>query len=204
MIKISKKQAVSLGIAFSLGVFWLFAIRFVTVQKKEVHYHANFAIFIDNERLPLDTFTYYEEVLACFDGEGSTPQTRVHMHEKVNHIVHVHDNAVTWGHFFANLGMTNGDTVFRNGQNIYSEQNGYDVRFLLNGEEVKATANRVIQNEDVLLVSISQNKDDLQKQYDQIMKDAGDYNDRLDPSSCSGGKPFTLSERFKEALGIFW
>lgn len=203
-IQISKKrQFLLLLLAFLFGAFWLFAIRFVTLQKQEVHYHANFAVFVDGERLPFDNFTFYEEVQTCFDGEGAVPQSRVHMHDNVNHIVHVHDNAVTWGHFFANLGMTNGDTIFRDGNNVYVEDDATDIRFILNGEEISTTANRVIDNEDVLLVSIGNTtEEDLQSQYEQVEKNAAEYNDKNDPSSCSGGKPFTLTERLKAAIGI--
>lgn len=198
-----KKQLALLALAFFMGAFWFFAIRFVTIQKKEVHYHANFAVFVDGERLPFDNFLYYEEVQSCFAGQGATPQTRVHMHDNVNHVVHVHDYAVTWGHFFANLGMTNGDIVFRDGANVYIDNDETDIKFVLNGEEVSTTANRVIENEDTLLVSIgSPSDEDLQQQFAQITQDAGEYNEKEDPSNCAGGKPFTLTERFKAALGI--
>jgi hypothetical protein len=115
----------------------------------------------------------------------------------------VHDYAVTWGHFFANLNMTNGDAVFRNGSEVYVEDETTQIRFLLNGEEVSTTANRIIENEDVLLVSIGDSTDEeLRSQYEQIEKNAAEYNDKNDPSSCSGGKPFTLTERFKAAIGL--
>src|SRR5690606_34249969 len=131
------------------------------------------------------------------------PQSRAHMHDMVNHIVHVHDNAVTWGHFFANLGMVNGDSVFKADGKVYAENDDTEIRFLLNKEEVDTTANRIIGNEDVLLVSIGNPLDeDLSNQYEQIEKNAAEYNEKNDPSSCSGGKPFTLTERFKAALGV--
>lgn len=203
-LSVSKKHLLALVLAFFLGAFWLFAMRFVLVDKTETHYHANFAVFVDDERLPFDNFTFYEEVAACFGGEDARPQDRVHMHDQVNHVVHVHRDAATWGHFFANLNMTLGDNVFSYEDEVFVDGEQTNIVFYLNGEEIDSVANRVIGNEDVLLISVGDPTDeDLQNQYKQIQKDAAEYNDRQDPSSCSGGEPFTLTERLKEAVGIF-
>ncbi len=201
---IEKKQAVSLLVAFLFGAFWLFAIRFVTIQKVEVHYHANFAVFIDGEREKFDNFTFYEEVASCGGDAINDPKTRAHMHDDINHIVHVHDNAATWGHFFANLGYATGDTLLKTVNDTYIENDSTEIRYFLNGEEIDTIANRTIRSEDALLISVGDaTGTDLQSEYDEITKDAGEYNNRDDPSNCSGGKPFTLGERFKAAVGIF-
>lgn len=204
MRRITKKQAISLALAFLLGAFWVIAIRFVTVKKAEVHYHANFAVFVDGKRLPFDSFLFYEEVQSCGGDEVDNPKIRVHMHDQKNYLLHVHDNGATWGQFFANLGMTAGDTLFKTDKATFVE--GVDeviVRYKLNSEEVQTIANRTINSEDTLLISIGNPTDaDLQNQYDQITRDAAEYNNKNDPSSCSGGKPFTTAERLKEALGI--
>jgi hypothetical protein len=203
MVTVSKKQIIKLAMAFFLGAFWLFAIRFVTINKEEVHYHANFAVYVEGNRLPFDSFTYYEEIQTCFGGAEARPQSRVHMHDNVNHIVHVHDEAVTWGHFFANLGMNLGDKIFNYDKVIYIDDEDTNIEFYLNGREVETLANRVIGNEDVALVSIGNpSENELQEQFESIEKNAAEYNQRQDPSSCSGGKPFTTWERFKAALGF--
>lgn len=205
-LKLTKKQWLQLVIAFLLGAFWIFAIRFVTAEKKETHYHANFAVFVEGNRMPFDNFTYYEEVQACFDGPEARPQSRVHMHDMVNHVVHVHDYASTWGHFFANLGMTAGDILFRYDDVIYIDDEQTTIKYLLNGEEVTTIANRIIGDADALLISINLGDPEdgqLQREYDEIQKDAAEYNKRQDPSSCSGGKPFTFWERVKASLGFF-
>ncbi len=204
MRAITRKQAITLAFAFFLGAFWIIAIRFVTVEKKEVHYHANFAVFVDGERLPFDNFLFYEEVQSCGGDEVNNPKIRVHMHDQKNYLLHVHDNGATWGHFFANLGMTAGDTLFKTDKETFVESaDDVQIRYELNGNEVQTIANRTISSEDTLLVSIGTPTDeDLQDQYTQITRDAAEYNKKNDPSSCSGGKPFTFTERLKEALGI--
>ncbi len=202
--KITKRTAALVAVAFLLGAFWLLAMRFVLIEKQETHYHANFAVFIEGNRLPFDNFLYYEEVASCFGGENARPQDRVHMHDEVNHVVHVHRDAATWGHFFSNLGMTLGDNIFAFDKVILLDDEQTKIRFMLNGEEVDTVANRVIGDEDALLISIGEpTKEDLNRQYSEITKDANEYSERQDPSSCSGGKPFTFWERVKASIG-FW
>lgn len=204
MKSITKNQVIKAAIIIALTLFWIFAIRFVTISKEEIHYHANFAVFVDGERLPFDTFTFYEEIESCGGNGIDSPKIRAHMHDQIDHVVHVHDNGATWGHFFANLSYANGDTVFKTDSGTYVADEDKQIRFILNNKEVQTTANRTIGDEDVLLVSIGNPSDeDLQNQYDQIETDADFYNQNDDPSACSGGKPFTTAERFKSALNIF-
>lgn len=202
--KLDKKLIKVALISALVGMIWLVALRFVIINKEEIHYHANFAVFVDGERLPFERFTFYEEIEACGSNGATSPKIRAHMHDQVNHVVHVHDNGATWGHFFANLGMTNGDTVFKTDTDTYVEDEDTQIRFLLNGEEVETTANRTIEDLDVLLISVGNPTEDvLQKQYSQIEQDAAVYNENDDPSACSGGKPYTLKERLKQAIGLF-
>lgn len=202
-MRLPRKQIALAGIAFFVGAFWLFALRFVLVNKTETHYHANFAIFVEGERIPFDNFTNYEEVAACFGGDQARPQDRVHLHDQISHVVHVHDPASTWGHLLANLNVTLGDTVFQYEDRVFVEGDDTEIRFLLNGEEVDSTANRVIGNEDVLLISVGEPTDDeIAEQYDEISQDAGEYNNKQDPSSCAGGQPLSFFDRVKAGLGL--
>ena len=198
-----KRQIVLLVLAFFMGAFWLFALRFILLDTQETHYHANFGIYINGSRIPFDNFTYYEEVQSCFGGDSQRPQDRVHMHDMVQHIVHVHDEAVTWGHFFSNIGITVSDRVLAYDKVIYLDDEETRIQFYLNGEEVDSISNRVIGNEDALLISAGKSSEiDLETQYAEITKDAAEYNQRTDPSACSGGKELSLIERAKAALGF--
>jgi hypothetical protein len=189
---------------FVLGIFWFAAMRFVLVQKSELHHHANFALYVNGVRDEFGSFTNYEEIQACGGDEVNNPKTRVHMHDRVNHVVHVHDNAATWGAFFANLSYSLGNSVLSTPVAAYVDgQNGNSLQFVLNGVAVDTVANRTITSEDVLLISYGQSDDaTLQQQYSTIQKDAAQYNERDDPSACSGGKPFTIGERFKKAFSF--
>ncbi len=202
--RVNRRVVKAIVFSFLAGVLWLAAMRFVTLKDNEVHYHANFALFVDGERYPFDRFSYYEEVQLCGGPETFNPRTRTHMHEQKNHIIHVHDAGATWGHFFANLGMVDGDSVFKVDDKTYVEDDKTQIHFMLNGQEIDTTANRIIESKDVLLVSIgSADDEELKKEYAQIPQDANDYNQKNDPASCSGGERLTLSGRFKKAIGVF-
>lgn len=204
MARIPKRLILALTAGFVAGVIWLIAVRFLTYKSDAVHYHANFAVFINGERETFDNFTFYEEVASCNADELGNPKTRVHMHDKVNYVVHVHDNAATWGHFFANLGYTFGNDVMKTDKDTFiSGTDEKELRFILNGQETESIANQTIRSEDVLLVDYSEGTtQELMERYNGIQHDAGEYNLRDDPASCKGSQHLTFGERLKEAIGI--
>ena len=51
-----------------------------------------------------NNFTFYEEVSACSSVHHQDPKSRVHMHNSINSVIHVHDDGVTWAHSFENIG----------------------------------------------------------------------------------------------------
>lgn len=201
---VQKRIAAAAVIGFLLGMIWLVAVRFISYQPDSVHYHANFALYINGERDEFESFTFYEEVEACVDDGTDNPKSRVHMHDRINHVVHVHSPAVTWGHFFANLGYALGDNLVSTDEGVFvDKQNGRRLTVLLNGQETSDIANRVIGNEDVLLINYGTEPEDaLKERYDGITKDASEYNNRTDPSSCAGEHEVTFTEHLKKAIGI--
>lgn len=189
--------------AFIMGALWIAAIHFFTAQINAVHYHANFALYVSGQR---DEFKglYYEEVQSCNEQGSTDPRTRVHMHDNVNNVIHVHDQAVTWSDFFANLGYTLGDNVLADdkGHTYINGQNG-KLSFILNGKPVDTIADRVIQDRDVMLISYGNDSQaTLQKQYNSIPHTAEKYDEGSDPATCSGSKPLTITDRLKHAIGL--
>lgn len=202
--KIEKSLLLAVALGFLVGCLWLLTIRFILLQKQTVHFHANFSLYINGENDTFNNFTFYEEVQSCSGEELQNPKARVHMHENTNHIVHVHDNGVTWGHFFANLGYTLGDSVIKTDNGAFvTEVNGKKVSFILNGQPVQSVANRPIASADVLLINYGDEpSNELMTRFNLIKKDAEVYNSKTDPVTCSGSKPFTFKERLIQTLNI--
>lgn len=171
---------------FVAGFLWLAALRYLLVPSGEVHYHANFAVYINGEREAFKDFTYYEEVAACTGAYASNPKGRVHMHNQVNNEIHVHDSRVTYGAFFQNLGWNVGDNYLATRGRIYQTGTGSRLVFILNGEKVDSITNRLIASEDRLLVSFGPENTDFQAQFDGISKTAAELNHTPDPATCGG------------------
>jgi hypothetical protein len=201
---IPSKLWLTLGVGFLLGVFSLVAIRFITYETDNVHYHANFSMFVNGEKDEFESFTFYEEVQACVADGADNPRSRVHMHDRQNSVVHVHSSGATWGHFFANLGYVLGDELIKTDDGIFVDsEEDKELTFILNGESVPEIANRIIENEDRLLINYgSEQSDEIEKRFDAVPSDAGEYNQRHDPSGCAGDSKLTFGQRLKQAIGI--
>lgn len=183
-----------------LGVSALLAIRFVTYDSKETHYHANFAVNINGEREQFRGQQYYQEVKVCAL-EGATPAARVHMHEQQNGLVHVHDEAVTWGQFFANLGWTVGPDFLRTNEALLTSDDNNRLHVVLNGQDltdISSIANQVIDDRDRLLLSYgTPDQATLDGQYRSVPASAAEYNNKQDPASCSGAHHGGLKDRLR-------
>lgn len=200
-----KKLMLGLVLGILLGVGALGAVRFAaTPWQEEVHYHANWAVFADGERIDLSGDRYMEDVGACVAGGDVLPTQRVHMHNNEQDVVHVHHGGVTWGHFLANLGFVPGDDflVLGDGRRL-EEGEGRTLKFIVNGFAVSDIRNRIIESGDRLLISYGPEtlEEAADRQYGRVADNAERYNELQDPASCSGSTEPTFRERL---LRAFW
>lgn len=203
IIALPKKLVVFAAIVFLAGAFTAFAARFILVDKSDVHYHANFAVYVDGVREPFESLTFYEEIAACSDSHNN-PKGRVHMHDKISHVVHVHDDAVTWGQFFENISYSiSRESLLTDKGLLVDGQNNKTLTYVLNGKKITNPANTVINSEDVLLVDYSRSTaKEIDDRYAAITKDAAEYNKRDDPSACQGGADEPFMDRVLRTLGV--
>ncbi len=173
-------------IGFIAGLLWFAALRFFLVQAEETHYHANFAVYIDGVQQDFSDTSYYEEVAACTIAYKDEPKGRVHMHDKVNDVIHVHDKRVTYADFFHNIFWTVGDEVLETREAVYQNGGEKKLVFILNGQEVDRIDSRVIGNLDKLLVSFGDAATDFMAQYSTVDDTAAEVNKYQDPATCSG------------------
>lgn len=202
-IELRKINKATIGIVgILIGVLVVLSIRFVTyAAPEETHYHANFAVYIDGEREPFSNPLLYEELSSCevVTVEMMTPGERAHLHDEVNDVVHVEDEAVTWGNFFQNIGWNVNSRYVDNSSKVLVSDDTKKVVFMLNGEEINDPTSRVIDSKDRLLVSYgTSSKEELQKQYESIDTTAEKYNTTKDPASCGAGhSENSFEERLK-------
>ncbi len=197
-----KKLLVGVLGGFIIALLWVVGLRFALYSAENTHYHANFALFVNGERDAFDNFTFYEEVQSCNSENVNNPKIRVHLHDMTPDIIHVHDDGVTWAHFFANLGYGLTNNALETDAGVFVDgEDGNSLTFIINGEPVSAIANRPIGDRDVLLVSYGDEDDAvLQDRFAQVPETAEKFNSKPDPSSCSGSDAASLSERFRHAI----
>lgn len=197
-MKVLKNVKLVAVLAFVLGVLLVLVIRFATYQvPKKVHYHANFAVYINGQREEFKDAFYYEETgAACASANSTNPHDRAHMHDDVNDVVHVHDAAVTWNNFFNNIGWNINPRFVNTPTQLLAADDTNKVTFILNDKVTDNIANRVIGDRDRLLVNYGdQSSSQLGSEFKSIAKSANYYDTHKDPASCAGQLPTTFHDR---------
>lgn len=201
MFQKSKKTIIGFIAGLVLGVGLIVGLRYFNYKDPHVHYHANFALYINGQLDKFDNFTFYEEIQSCADEESDNPRTRVHLHNDEAQSIHIHDTAATWGHLFANLGYVLSDQVIKTDEGVFVDSDPDQLTFILNGKEVSSIANVVIGSEDVLLINYgTDDSATLSRRFDGITRDAATKNQQDDPATCSGSKPDSAGQKLKKSL----
>jgi hypothetical protein len=187
-----------------IGVLLLSAARLVALpEHAHVHHHANWAVFIDGERLDLTDIRYMEDVFQCtMDPTHQRPEDRVHMHEGNHDVVHVHAAGVTWGHLLANLGFGIGSDYLHTDRARFETTPDRSLKFVLNGTPVRSISNLAIGDQHRLLISYGPEsvEEVVATQFPLVASDAGRYNEIPDPATCSGAHEETFGERVRRAV----
>lgn len=153
-----------------------------------VHYHANFAAYIDGKKWDFSSSTYMEEVSRCNVTEGVMPEDRIHLHDNKGWLVHVHMAASTWGDLFTNLNWGIGTNYISTGyDDIRMSNDTNHLYYILNGKLVMNPANITVSSTDRLLVWYGTGTEEeiLSKSNTLVDNDAIEYNQKDDPASCS-------------------
>lgn len=188
-----------------IGIVLLGAARFAFAPfQHHPHYHANFLVVVDGEPLDLSSSRYMEDASSCVGDEEVLPAQRVHMHDGVGDVVHVHHDGVTWGHFFSVLGFTLGDDhLILDDDRRFFDGEGGRLRFVVDGRALPTLHDQVVRPGDRVLVSWSEEsmEDVLEEQFPLVPSDAPEYDERDDPAGCAGPTRTTPTERLRRA---FW
>jgi hypothetical protein len=169
---------------FTLGVLALAAFRLAFVPMEEAtHYHANFALFVDGERVDLSGDEYMEDVGSCALGGVVLPRTR--------------------GHLFTNLGFGLGDTYLVTDEGrILENEEDRTLKLVLNGQPQFSVDNVLIGPGDRLLVSYGPANEEevLRTEFPEVPANAEEYNLKSDPAACARAHETTLWDRIRHAF----
>jgi hypothetical protein len=112
-----------------------------------VHEHADFAVFLNGERLNFDDERYFSD-------EETSLAPDVHIHPGRPNVVHKHRQNVNWGTFFASLGMTLEDDHFVDADgNTYANGAGGTLKFYINGVQIDSLKHERISDLDRILIT---------------------------------------------------
>ena len=175
-------------ILWSIFALLAIAITYIfTPRPYQVHYHANFAVYIDGKQEDFSSEMYMEETARCNVTTGVLPQDRIHLHDKKGSLVHVHMAASTWGDLFANLSWGIGSTYLADPYGKIRTATGEtNLYFFINGKPIMNPANEIVKSTNRLLVWYGSGTEiEIQKKTESLVpKDADEYNHKPDPASC--------------------
>lgn len=186
----NKNLRIQLAIVSGLLFTWLAigGVRYFYFSGSEVHYHANFAVYINNERLTFENPFFYEEVgTSCVLSDDAKPEERAHLHDNVNSVIHVHDTLVTWQDFFNNIDYSISPLHIQTWDDVFVEDDSQKVTFILNGKAVNDITSLIINSEDTLLINYGTNQEvELIERAGAIENEAAEANTKPDPGACKG------------------
>lgn len=153
----SRNNKLISDVLFYAGIFvFVVAVSLLTfVSNKsvqsydEVHYHAGFQIVIDGEIQTYDgnEYMYISPCSADYSHDTkpdmSYVQNRIHLHNNIGTVAHIHDRGVTWRHLFESLAM---DDLLEEDVYVYDEQ----------GELLIDGMTSEIQSYDQVVIAIGQ------------------------------------------------
>ena len=203
LLQIVTNKVFLLVLGLAVGALVILGIRYFRYMPDTVHYHANFAVFVNGQQEQFKGPRYYEETdiaaaSTCTVGTAENPNERAHMHDNINNVVHVEDHLVTWGNFFQNLRWGIGSDYLATADRVLTPDANNTLVFMLNGKKVDDISNMIIGDQDKLLVSYGPNSSNqLKQEYGSIKNNALKYDQEQDPASCSGHKNVTAQERLQ-------
>lgn len=197
-LQILKQPWVLLTAGIVAGLVLFGALRFITYKDNSVHYHANFALYINGVRDKFNNPGFYEEVTACAEDDSNNPHERAHLHDELNDVIHIHAKAVTWGQLFNNLGYSIGNQHLETLGKVFTPDANHKLSFILNGQPASDVAELVIESRDRLLVSYgAASNQKLSNEFQSISKSATKFNQQQDPASCKGTEPTGWRARWR-------
>lgn len=202
-IKFFKVLKLFLSLVVILAIF-ISGYLYAGMKYLPPHYHANFAIYIDGERVDFSGDEFMEDIAACGLSDLMFPQHRAHLHENNPETIHIHAQWVSWGHFFANNGIVFNDSILslEDWERILLTYEGNKISFLLNWEKVINPYNDLIKSEDSLVIVYW---DDTNISELFVSDNAAEYNSKYDPGSCGWTNQGWISALIWDLLhGFMW
>lgn len=83
-------------------------------EREEVHYHAGFRIYKNNEPLDFSSFEYMHVKPCSGDDHEDVDEETIHLHDSIGDVVHIHAEGATWGKVFERLNLKENSVIAYN------------------------------------------------------------------------------------------
>ncbi len=135
-----------------------------------IHYHADFALYINGER-----YNFSQEKYMSM--ENKSLSNFAHFHDMKGNIIHKHASGITLGFFLETLGMKLTDTCLSLDNGIsYCNEGDKELKMYVNGKHNDEFADYDIQDEDKILLSYGdESEEGIKRQIDSVTDEACIY-----------------------------
>lgn len=178
-------------------------------KAEETHYHANFAVFIDEKKLDF-SHEKYMHVKPCtgeVNREGHFGD-RVHLHDQVGDVAHIHDSGVVWGELIMYLGLEVNQEFIMFENTKYPINKGKELVYYINGRKVNDFQTSEISNNDTLIVIIGNRllSDEEDNRYAQFLGRVSNRSEEMNNSgsleACGGSVELSFWKRVARVWGF--
>jgi len=170
-----------------------FSLLALNKGEAEVHEHADFMLYINNEAVNLSQEKYMTH-------EGNVLSNFIHLHDGDGRIIHKHVADIDMGFFFRSLDMRFNSSCISLGEaGQYCNEGGKRLRMFVNGKENFEFNQYEPHDLDRILITYGAEEGQIQQQIDSISSEACLYSDKCpekgsppEESTCSAdsGKCF--------------
>lgn len=140
------------------------------------HTHADFAVWINGERIDFADAQYMSGVPPdeeSHDEEGEHLHAYYHLHDNVGHVIHRHKPGLHLGEFFSSLGILIGpECVTMSSGAEYCTMAEKRWMMAINGDVRPLDVSYVFEDTDTILLTYGSSAEEVQQQIEQLTDDA--------------------------------
>ncbi|MBP7846110.1 MAG: hypothetical protein KA007_01595 [Candidatus Pacebacteria bacterium] len=117
------------------------------------HIHANFGVFVSGQKLDFSGEKYMH-VKPCFSNYHTQKHfgERVHLHDGIGDVAHIHDSGVVWGDLMLYLGVKTTSNGIEFDEKLHAFGKQDKLSYYINGKSVNDFELTEINNNDSLII----------------------------------------------------
>ncbi len=175
------------------------------------HIHANFGVFVRNEKLDFSGEKYMH-VKPCFSDYHTQKHfgDRVHLHDGVGDVAHIHDSGVVWGDLMLYLGVKTTINGIEFDEKLYPLSKQDKSSYYINGNKVNNFELTEINNNDTLIIVLdNENSGSLtvgKEKFNQLNAQLSNKSEELNGSSlaevCGGAYEMSFWDKVAKVWGF--